>query len=301
MCVTEPAERGERGVVRVRECRVSRAFYGRTERARRCCEMAQEVAMVARHVGAHAREERRFRRDVSGRCRPAGGSGLQGRGRGWGWGVVDAEEHVECVNERALRCARAGELIREDELRVRVEAVEVPCARARVGAIEPGADGMVEDVGVAAITDGKEEARDVVENAGEDVEIARNAVGGELVADEELIHRRAHDLECINAAQLDARAGEIELFLVSRACKQRETAQVVERWPWLRRWNFEGPIVEHVVRVGHHGGELQLRTDLQKRDSDRRGNPDLSVRWQGVYIEVHDPCQYVVRTAQKQL
>ncbi len=233
--VAKAAKRSERGVVRVRECRVARALHGCTQRARRRCEMAQEVAMVAWHVGTHAHKERRFRRDVSGRCRPASGSGLQGRGRGRGGGcVVDAEEQVECVNERALRCARARELIGEDELRVRVEAVEEPFARARVGAIEPGADGMVEDVGVAAITHGKEDEREVVEDAHEAVEITRDAVGGERVADEELIHRRAHDLEHINAAQLDSRAGEVELFLVAGARKQRERAQVVERRHWLR-------------------------------------------------------------------
>ena len=152
--------------------------------------------------------------------------------------MVDAEEHVECVDERALCCAGAGELVGEDELGVLVEAVEDPSARARVGAVEPGADGMVEDVGVAAVAHGQEEACEVVDDANEAVEISGDAADGERITDEELVHSHTHDLKGINAAQFDARAGEIELFLVARTREQSENAQVVERWHWLHRRNF---------------------------------------------------------------
>jgi hypothetical protein len=70
----------------------------------------------------------------------------------------------------------------------------------RVGAVEPGADGMVEEVGVAAVTHGKEEAREVVDDPSEAVEIMRDAADNKHVADEELIHGHTHGLKRIYAA-----------------------------------------------------------------------------------------------------
>jgi hypothetical protein len=97
---------------------------------------------------------------------------------------------------------------------------------------------MVEDVWVASVTHGKDEPCEVVDDTGETVEITRDAASGERVADEELVHRDTHYLERINAAQLDTRTGEIELFLVACTREQRERAQVVERRDGFRRWDL---------------------------------------------------------------
>lgn len=71
----------------------------------------------------------------------------------------------------------------------------------------------------------------------------------------------------------------------------------MEGWCWFSRRYLEGPIVEHIIRIRYHGGELQLYTDLQKGHGDGRRDPNLHVRWQGVNIEVHIPGQYVMRTS----
>jgi hypothetical protein len=40
--------------------------------------------------------------------------------------------------------------------------------------------------------------------------IARDAAGGENIANEELVLSRAYYFECVGAAQLDSRTGEVE-------------------------------------------------------------------------------------------
>ena len=142
--------------------------------------------------------------------------------------MVNAKKSVEGVYERALCGARTGYFGRDAQPRVVLEALEGPFPRARVGAVEPGSDHVIECLGVAAITDTKEESGEVVEDAHETVQIARDAASGERIADEELVHGRAHDFERVNAAQLDSRTGEVEFFLIARTREQGETAEIVQ-------------------------------------------------------------------------
>ena len=43
--------------------------------------------------------------------------------------------------------------------------------------------------------------------------IARDAAGGENIANEELVVSRAYYFECVDAAQLDSRTGEVRMIL----------------------------------------------------------------------------------------
>ena len=87
--------------------------------------------------------------------------------------LVDAEEDVERVDERALARARAGELLGHLERRVEREAVEDPAApaRVRVRAEEPGADLVVEDHGVAARAHGGEQGLHLAHDGREGAEV----------------------------------------------------------------------------------------------------------------------------------
>jgi hypothetical protein len=85
-----------------------------------------------------------------------------------------------------------------DEVGLCVEALKEPPERAQVGAIEPGVDGVAEEVQVAAVSNGDEELCEIVDHPGE--EITCDAASGGHVTNEEFIHRDTHDLKHINAA-----------------------------------------------------------------------------------------------------
>jgi hypothetical protein len=142
--------------------------------------------------------------------------------------MVYAKKSVQGMYERALRGARTGYFGRDAEPRVVLEALEGPFPRARVGAVEPGSDHVIERVGIATVADGEEESGEVVEDANETVEITRDAACGEHIADEEFVHGRAHDFERVDAAELNSRAGEVEFFLVAQAREQCDTTQIVQ-------------------------------------------------------------------------
>ena len=138
--------------------------------------------------------------------------------------MVDAKEGVECVDERTLCGTWAGELDWDVELWVCVYAFKNPSAGTRVGAVEPGADLVVERVGIAAVAHSKQEPRKVVDDADKAVEIARDAARGKVISDEEFVHGCAHNLERVNTAKLNPRTGEVKLFFVGFAGEQGETA-----------------------------------------------------------------------------
>ena len=70
--VAEATERANRGVIRFCERRVAHSCYCCAQGTRGCAEVAKEVAVVTRHVGAHAGQEGGFG------PRAAGGSSITG-------------------------------------------------------------------------------------------------------------------------------------------------------------------------------------------------------------------------------
>ena len=67
--------------------------------------------------------------------------------------------------------------------------------------------------------------------------IARDEAGGENIANEELVLSRAYYIECVDAAQLDSRTGEVERF---SAVARRAYCRAVPTWESeLYIWHYE--------------------------------------------------------------
>jgi len=85
--------------------------------------------------------------------------------------MIYTEKSVQGVYEGALRSARTGKFLRDEEpsAGVVVEALENPFPRARVGTVEPRSNHMIKHVGIAAVADSEKESGEVVEDADETV------------------------------------------------------------------------------------------------------------------------------------
>ena len=111
-------------------------------------QMIDEASVVPRHVGLHAFEE--WGR-VRAFCRPVW-SGTSESGRGGGGGMVNAEEDIQCVDQRALPRAGPGELPRLSEIYiVSTFVLKDPQPLAAVLSSEPGAYLVVKYGGIAAV------------------------------------------------------------------------------------------------------------------------------------------------------
>lgn len=120
--------------------------------------------------------------------------------------AVHAKEHIERVHERALPRAGPAQLDGLRELRVVLEPAEHPRPRerVRVRALEPRTDAGVEHVRVAVGAHAEEDGLELAHDAREGGEGGGDAALGGGVGMEELVHGGAHELESLDAAELDA-------------------------------------------------------------------------------------------------
>lgn len=205
--VAEALHRHHRGIVRRREPRTDPALLrGRGDEvahgARARLEVAEERAVVPRHVRLHAREERRLLRLRGRRQHPARDVRVRV--------PVDPEEYVERVDDGALAGARAGELFGLRQARG-LGALEDPPAAAL--SAEPRADFGEEHFGVAALPQVCQDGGHRVDDIGELREILRDATKRQEVADEGLVQRRAEERERRYSDKFNSRRAEVEYFL----------------------------------------------------------------------------------------